>query len=294
MTIFDLRKERKSSFMEQRTTSRTLGKFPNTLDFVVMAIWVFLAQVAVVGICGLCGLEFPDTALANSPDDQVSLFAQLATAQSLAIVYPISMLLAIAGVLLCRRLRGGERKRMAFSKGGFNPSRLLGLFVLMVATQIAIEPLTALMPDPAPMVGRGFFTVLVSVVFAPIFEEILCRGIVLESFRAKYGVWAAWLCSSLFFGIIHGQITAMFSASVLGLILGYAYIRTNSIFSVVILHALNNGLALALMAFGLGDSTFREAIPEPKIYWMVWGVALLIVIIGAVSMVRNIPKMVQK
>jgi membrane protease YdiL (CAAX protease family) len=140
------------------------------------------------------------------------------------------------------------------------------------------------------MVGRGFFTILVSVIFAPIFEEILCRGIILESFRAKYGIWAAWLCSSLFFGVIHGEVAALFSASVLGLILGYAYIRTNSIFSAIILHALNNGLALALIAFNLDDSTFRELITNPQTYWTVWAAALLIVIIGAIIMVRNLQK----
>ena len=138
------------------------------------------------------------------------------------------------------------------------------------------------------MVGRGFFTLLVSVVFAPIFEEFFCRGVILEAFREKYGIWAGWICSSLFFGVIHGQVTAMFNASIVGLILGYAYIRSNSIFSAIILHALNNGLALALISFGLGDSTLRDIIPSTEMYWAVWGIALLITLAGSAIMVRNI------
>lgn len=258
-----------------------------------MAMWVFIAQTIVARLCCLCGIVFPDTTLANNPDDQISLLAQLAAAQSLAIVYPISMVLAIAGTLLYRRMRGGARKIIAHSWAGFDSSRLLWLFILMVAIQIVIEPLTTIMPEVPQMVGRGFFTVLVSIVFAPIFEEILCRGIVLEAFRSKYGIWAGWICSSLFFGVIHGHLAAVFSATLLGLVLGYAYIRTRSIFSVIILHALNNGLALALMAFDLGDSTFREAIPDPRFYWAIWGASLAIVFIGAVVMIRNIRK-VQK
>ena len=274
--------------MEQKSVGRSLGMFPNFLDFLVMAVWVSLAQILAVCLCRLCGLEFPDIALVNSADDQISLSTQLAAAQSLAVMYPISMGLSIAGVLIYRRLRGQRLKFKAWSKVGFDPSLLLSAFVLMVAIQVAIEPLTELMPEAPGMVGRGFFTVLVSVVFAPSFEEILCRGILLESYRSKSGVWAALICSSLFFGIIHGHITAAFSATILGLVLGYAYIRTNSIFSVIILHAMNNGLALALMAFGLGESSFRDIFSSTELYWAVWAASLLVTIMGFAIMFRKL------
>lgn len=274
--------------MEQKRYPGALGAFPNLFDFLVMIFWVFIAQIAAVFLCSLCGLELPDLTLIESTDDQISLWTQLSMAQSLAIIYPIAMTLSIAGILVYRKLRGGISKIASFSRAGFEPSRLLGLFVLMVAIQIVIEPLTELMPDSPQVIGRGFFTVLISAVFAPIFEEILCRGIILESFRAKYGVWSGLIFSSLFFGIIHGDITAAFGASILGLILGYAYIRSNSIFAVIILHSLNNGLALALMAFGLGDSSFRDVIPTTQLYWIVWAVAFLTTAIGLTIMIRNL------
>ena len=274
--------------MEQKNRAKTFGVFPNIIDFMVMVFWVFFSQIIAVGACFLCGLAMPDEALAASADDQISLWAQISAAQSIAILYPLSMALSVAGILLYRRKRGARLKIKAWSIAGFEPTRLLVLFVLMVALQVAIEPITMLMPEVPEFVGRGFFTVLVTVICAPIFEELLCRGIVLESFRSKYGVWAGWLVSSLFFGIIHGQITTMFSASIIGLLLGYAYIRSNSIFSVIILHAMNNGLALVLMSFGLGDSTFRDVIPSDKLYWIVWGVSLLMVVVGFSIMLRRL------
>ncbi len=276
--------------MDRKNTNTVFRLFPNALDFIVMAIWVFISQILAVVLCRMAGLVFPDMSLVNSADDQISLWTQLSAAQSLAVVYPIAMMLSVFGILLYRRLRGGAVKVVEHSRSGFDPSRLLGLFVMMLAMQFVIEPVTEMMPEVPPMVGRGFFTILVSVVFAPIFEEILCRGIVLESFRAKYGIFAGWIWSSLFFGVIHGQITAMFSASLLGLVLGYAYIRSHSIYSVIILHAINNGLALALMAFGLGDCTFREMVPMAEIYWGIWMVAFLIVVVGMTIMVRNLMK----
>lgn len=276
--------------MERKSITGKMPAFPNALDFIVMAMWVFLSQILASRLCVMCGLELPDLSLANSADDQVSLWAQLSMAQSLAVIYPVAMVLSVAGLLIYRRLRRGTSKIADFSKKGFDPSLLLSSFVLMLALQFVMEPLIELMPEVPTTIGRGFFTVLVSVIFAPIFEELICRGIVLESFRAKYGVFAAWIWSSIFFGLIHGHLTAMFSAAILGLVLGYVYLRSNSIFSVIILHALNNGLALALMAFGLNDSTFREIIPSTEIYWGIWGAALLIVIIGTVTMVRNLRK----
>lgn len=276
--------------MEQKNMAAAFRIFPNALDFVVMAMWLFVAQILTVYLCGLCGMEFPDVALAASPDDELSLWAQLSAAQSLAIIYPISMLISVGGILLYRWLRGGVLKIASCSRSGFDPSRLLGLFVMMVAVQFVIDPLVALMPSTPPMVGRGFFTILVSVFLAPVFEEVLCRGVIFESFRAKYGVWSGWIWSSLFFGVIHGQITAMVGAALLGLILGYAYIRSNSIFAPIILHALNNSLALALMAFDLGESSFRDVIPSDEVYWIVWGVSLLVVLIGFVVMLRNLKR----
>ena len=276
--------------MERKSITGKMPAFPNALDFIVMAMWVFLSQILASRLCVMCGLELPDLSLANSADDQVSLWTQLSMAQSLAVIYPVAMILSVAGLLLYRQLRRGTSKIAHFSIKGFDPSMLLSAFVLMLALQFVMEPLIELMPEVPTTIGRGFFTVLVSVIFAPIFEELICRGIVLESFRAKYGVFAAWIWSSIFFGLIHGHLTAMFSAAILGLVLGYVYLRSNSIFSVIILHALNNGLALALMAFGLNDSTFREIIPSVEIYWGIWAAALLIVIIGTVTMVRNLRK----
>ena len=276
--------------MERKSITGKMPAFPNALDFIVMAMWVFLSQILASRLCVMCGLELPDLSLANSADDQISLWTQLSMAQSLAVIYPVAMVLSVAGLLIYRRLRRGTSKIAHFSIKGFDPSMLLSAFVLMLALQFVMEPLIELMPEAPTTIGRGFFTVLVSVIFAPIFEELICRGIVLESFRAKYGVFAAWIWSSIFFGLIHGHLTAMFSAAILGLVLGYVYLRSNSIFSVIILHALNNGLALALMAFGLNDSTFREIIPSTEIYWSIWGAALLIVIIGTVTMVRNLRK----
>ena len=111
------------------------------------------------------------------------------------------------------------------------------------------------MPSSA-VYGRGFWAIITLVVMAPLLEEFLCRGIILESVRAKYGVVAALFLSSAFFAVLHGHPALAVNAFVMGLILGFIYIETNSIFSVVLLHAMNNGAAFLLIMVGRGHDTF--------------------------------------
>lgn len=51
--------------------------------------------------------------------------------------------------------------------------------MLIFAVGVVLEPLLRLMPELSLEVGRGFWTILSLVIFAPIFEELICRGVVL-------------------------------------------------------------------------------------------------------------------
>lgn len=262
--------------------------FPNAFDYIIMLVWVSVSQLIVVGCGMLMGLRLPDLAAVASADADISLTAELDTARTLMLVYAPSMLLSIGGILLYRRLRGGRGRTVRFSVAGFNPALILWGVVWMLATDIVIEPLLMLLPPIPDTVGRGFFALSVTVLVAPVCEEVLCRGIVLESLRAKYGVISAWIFSSLFFAVIHGQITSMVNALVLGSILGYICIRSRSIFSAILLHAINNALALTMISFGLGDSTFSSMMPDERIRYTVYGVSLLICIIGLADLVSGL------
>ena len=139
------------------------------------------------------------------------------------------------------------------------------------------QPVVELLPMPSSAVyGRGFWAIITLVVMAPLLEEFLCRGIILESVRAKYGVVAALFLSSAFFAVLHGHPALAVNAFVMGLILGFIYIETNSIFSVVLLHAMNNGAAFLLIMVGLDGATIRSVIGSDTLYTIVYVVALVL------------------
>ena len=90
--------------------------------------------------------------------------------------------------------------------------------------------------------GLIFF---VGAVFAPLVEEIIFRGIIVERFGAKYGYKSAVIFSSLIFGVLHMDIIGAF---VFGVVLSVLYLQTRSLLLPFLIHAANNG-AVALLIF---------------------------------------------
>lgn len=87
--------------------------------------------------------------------------------------------------------------------------------------------------------------ILVSIsicIVAPILEELIFRGYLLKLFQ-KYGVWVSILASATLFGIMHAEFTQIIPAILAGLVLGYAYYKTDDIRVPIIMHLINNVIA---------------------------------------------------
>ena len=209
----------------------------------------------------------------------------------MAALYFCSMSLVLAGILYYRRARGGSGPWARFSARGLNPALLLWAFVLMFAVGVVLEPLLRLMPELSLEVGRGFWTILSLVIFAPIFEELICRGVVLGSLRGKFGVTTAWLVSSLFFGVLHGQPVQVINATVIGLVLGYVYLATDSLWSVMILHALNNAVAYLALATGHGNALLIDLVGSRTLYVLIYIAALALSAVSGYMMLRALRRM---
>ena len=165
------------------------------------------------------------------------------------------------------------------------------VFFAFCAVGVVLEPLLALLPELQINVGRGFWTILSLVLFAPVFEELICRGVVLGSLRSRYGVTIAWLVSSLFFGILHGQPVQVVNAFVVGLVLGYVYIATDSLWAAMILHALNNAVAYLMLVTGHANTLLIDLIPGRTLYVAVYVVALAVLVVSGYMMWRALRRM---
>lgn len=82
------------------------------------------------------------------------------------------------------------------------------------------------------------------VVIAPMTEEILFRGFILRGFQKQYPNIVAILVSAILFGAIHLNWQQIPGAAILGILLGWVFLRTGSILPCLLIHGLNNGLVL--------------------------------------------------
>ena len=94
--------------------------------------------------------------------------------------------------------------------------------------------------------GPFWSSFLVVAIFAPIFEEWLCRGMVLRGLLTKMKpVWAI-VISALFFAVIHANPWQALNAFLIGMVMGYVYYKTGSLILTMIIHFVNNGTAVVL------------------------------------------------
>lgn len=109
----------------------------------------------------------------------------------------------------------------------------------------------ALLRDLLRISGRAdlLFTVAVAVALAPLLEEGLFRGLVLNGLARRRGPFPATVWTAAFFAFFHfynpWQILPTFF---LGLLLAWVVLTTGSLWASVVLHSAFNGLSLVVFA----------------------------------------------
>lgn len=82
---------------------------------------------------------------------------------------------------------------------------------------------------------------LLTVVIAPIVEEMFFRSFLYQAFRKKYGVTLGIMISALLFGLFHFSFLVVLPVYFLiGVLLGYVFEKFQSVYPSMMLHALNN------------------------------------------------------
>jgi uncharacterized protein len=81
---------------------------------------------------------------------------------------------------------------------------------------------------------------------APLIEELLFRGLLQKSLAHKMPIWAAITLSALVFSLVHMQPYAIPALMAIGAAFGYIYHKTGSLRVTIILHMINNAVALIL------------------------------------------------
>ncbi len=139
--------------------------------------------------------------------------------------------------------------------------------------------------------GPLWSSFLVTALMAPFFEEWLCRGMILRGLlagRKMKPVWAI-VISALFFALIHMNPWQALNAFILGLLMGWIYYRTGSLWLTMLIHFVNNGTAVVLGQIdSLKDYEYWIDMLGNTWYYVAFAVALA-VIVGCIALVKKIP-----
>jgi membrane protease YdiL (CAAX protease family) len=118
-----------------------------------------------------------------------------------------------------------------------------------------------------------------AVFIGPLVEELIFRGIILNVLKVKYGNKLALIVSSVLFSVVHVNPSQMAVALVIGLILGYIFILTNSLAFVILLHSMSNLTNILIGKFFMKDVA-KENLNSYMIYgefsFFIVGIAVLI------------------
>lgn len=102
-----------------------------------------------------------------------------------------------------------------------------------------------------------WLTLFTTIVYAPIVEEIIFRGVFYRALRPRLHIREAGLISAFAFGFIHvmtsfftgnfADLIYLFSYALIGFFLVVAYEENDSIFGSMLLHFINNAFAFFLL-----------------------------------------------
>lgn len=206
---------------------------------------------ALLGVLGALGagimLSVPALVLGHKANGDLTtagnVFTQFATALGFLLVP-----MAIAA------MRGASSPREILGRLGVRSFRLsalkwmaaaVGVYLLFagIYSQLIVEPHQK---DIAEGFGTIPVQVLLIVVAAPISEEVCFRGMLFGGLRERMPRIGAALLSGIIFGGLHALtgVSAVPPLIVFGFLLALLYERTGSIVPGIILHMLNNSVAL--------------------------------------------------
>jgi membrane protease YdiL (CAAX protease family) len=213
--------------------------FPNAVEATLLIVVLFALQIAVASVL----LSFDRFANVDPLD--------------------LSGLITVAGNGILFSLLLSYKKlsyRDLFHPARHSVASTLGLLaipivLLVPGLVIAAGTLNAIVVKFLPMTSheQAVFEAMVSseglallfgCIIAPFLEEMLFRGIILRSFLRQYSKTASILGSAALFGIAHLNVYQLVTAFAVGIVAGWLYERTRSLWPCILLHASYNAFVI--------------------------------------------------
>lgn len=183
-------------------------------------------------------------------------------------------------------------QRLRFSYALPHYKTCLVIFPMMLGMMFISEFITAQIPTTGAVFGPlyEYFSeimeqlthdsvtmIVMAVIMAPIFEEIVFRGIIQKGLiNNGMKVYKAILISALLFGLVHANPWQFIGGFFLGYVLGLVYYHTGSLLMPIWLHAFNNGCSALLIYYG-GTESFADFFNISQYWLLILGIVMFLV-----------------
>ena len=213
---------------------------------------------------------------------------------SMFISYPLMFIPPMLYASIKSRNNSFTREGLQLDNKHFSPlgGALCALLVVLatLAAGFCSDAILAYMPEMPSWLeealssltqGTIWVNFLLVSIFAPFFEEWLCRGMVLRGLLGNKvkPVWAI-VISAVFFAIIHLNPWQAVPAFLLGCLFGYVYYKTGSLKLTMLMHFANNTFSLVMSNVDGFENmeSWLDVLPGMR-YWIIFAACILLIIL---------------
>ena len=109
--------------------------------------------------------------------------------------------------------------------------------------------------------GLPWLAFMTTGVLAPIVEEIAFRRGIQKNMTEKFNPTVGILIASVSFGVVHFNLFQGVFATLMGIVLGYIYYKTDNLWYTTIIHIVNNSASVLITLLGLNAYAVGAAVP---------------------------------
>ncbi|MFP3861001.1 MAG: CPBP family intramembrane glutamic endopeptidase [Bacteroidales bacterium] len=244
--------------------------YPNFFESIVI-VFIFIFLSLTIGTLMVSGLGTHGTIT----QDLIALFGYILTAGGTLLI-----------TLQFKKAQNPEEKTFQVNPYSYRTGIIVILLSFLVI--MAIDPINDLIPvsDYFREVINKMFSptipaLLTAVVAAPVLEELIFRGIMLEGLLKNYNPIKAIIITNLLFGIAHLNPWQFAGAFLTGLFISWVYWRTRSIKLAIIIHFINNAIsytAILITSKSPADISIKTFINNDLIYYSAVFISLIIIV----------------
>ena len=186
-------------------------------------------------------------------------------------------------------IRNNKKKKYFVTKEKMNIGSFIGSFALMalITAIIGIISLVfklkiesndnSILPDyPTLYLNMTLFS---TIIIAPIIEEMIFRGVIMNDLK-EYGYKTAIIINSVLFGLAHTEIEKVIITIFLGIIFSYVAYRYSLRYS-ILLHMVWN------LNSSMGSIFYYNKMPDEIIIWFVGVLSLALIVISIFGIIKK-------